>query len=303
MQTPAESPSPELKYLLAAFITPCMWGFVSIPFRLIQSYPAEQILFYRVLFSALLLGLLILCWRRKRLITDIHYVKSLPAPARRKFLLLSLLATLFITGNWYFYIYVVNHVSLQSAAFAYMVCPLITAIGGCLLLKEKLTTLQWIAISISFLSIIFLGLGFLRDMLWSILIASVFTGYLFVQRLLHQVDKFVLLSAQLIVSTLLIIPYTIMQGDVLPIDPVFWMTIFLIALFFTTIPLCLNTYALVKVPSCTIGIFIYMNPIIAFIIAFFYFSESVSLLQIAAYSVLLLAVILFNIPMFRRRHI
>ena len=43
-----------------------------------------------------------------------------------------------------------------------------------------------------------------------------------------------------------------------------------------------------------LGIIIYLNPIVAFAVAFFYFHEGISLHQLYAYSLLLAAVIVFN---------
>src|SRR5690606_34705232 len=39
---------------------------------------------------------------------------------------------------------------------------------------------------------------------------------------------------------------------------------------------------------------IYINPIVAFLVAFLYFGDQASLLQVASYLVLLIAVVLFN---------
>ena len=71
--------------------------------------------------------------------------------------------------------------SLKSAAFAYMVCPLITALGGFLILKEKLSSRKFIAIGIAALSIIILAWGSAPDVSWSVFIASFYAFYLIVQ--------------------------------------------------------------------------------------------------------------------------
>jgi len=60
------------------------------------------------------------------------------------------------------------------------------------------------------------------------------------------------------------------------------------------VPLYLNLYALIRMPSSTVGILIYINPIVAFLVAFLYFGDQASLLQVASYLVLLIAVVLFN---------
>jgi chloramphenicol-sensitive protein RarD len=47
-------------------------------------------------------------------------------------------------------------------------------------------------------------------------------------------------------------------------------------------------------PSSTLGIIIYLNPVIAFAVAFLYFNDTINPYQIYAYSLLLAAVVVFN---------
>jgi chloramphenicol-sensitive protein RarD len=68
----------------------------------------------------------------------------------------------------------------------------------------------------------------------------------------------------------------------------------LIALLFTILPLFLNLYALKGLPSSTVGILLYINPLLGFIIAVSYYSEKLNILQGVAYGMILLSVILFN---------
>lgn len=103
---------------------------------MLQDYPSEQILYYRIFTSLLLTWAYILLFRKSHIKSDIEYIQKEEIYSVKKIIWLSLLAGLLITGNWFTYIYVVNNVSLKSAAFAYMVCPLITALGGFLILKE-----------------------------------------------------------------------------------------------------------------------------------------------------------------------
>jgi chloramphenicol-sensitive protein RarD len=90
------------------------------------------------------------------------------------------------------------------------------------------------------------------------------------------------------------LPFFISEFQSFPNDLSFWLTIVVISIFFTIIPLFLSLYALIGMPSSTLGIIIYINPIVAFAVAFFYFHEGISLLQLYSYSLLLVAVIVFN---------
>jgi chloramphenicol-sensitive protein RarD len=283
-----------LKYFIAAFSAVVVWGFFSIPLRMLQDYPSEQILYYRIFTSLLLTWVYIFLFRKNQIKLDIEYIQKEEIYSVRKIIWLSLLAGLLITGNWFTYIYVVNNVSLKSAAFAYMVCPLITALGGFLILKEKLSTVKLIALGFALVSIVILAQGSLRDVLWSVLVAALYSFYLIIQRVMVRIDKFNMLGLHLLIAALLMLPFFLSDFEFFPSDPNFWITIVVISVFFTIIPLFLSLYALIGMPSSTLGIIIYINPIVAFAVAFFYFHEEISRYQVYSYLILLAAVIVFN---------
>jgi len=68
----------------------------------------------------------------------------------------------------------------------------------------------------------------------------------------------------------------------------------LIVLLFTIIPLFLNLYALKGMNSSAVGILMYTNPLINFLLAIFYFKENINLSQIMAYSLILVSIVIFN---------
>lgn len=283
-----------LKYFVAAFSAVIVWGFFSIPLRMLRDYPADQILYYRIFTSLFLTWLYILIFRKKQVKSDFKYVQEQDKFTRKKILWLNLLAGLLITGNWFTFIYAVNNVNLKSAAFAYMVCPLLTAMGGFFILKEKLTGMKLTALGLATISILVLAQGSLTDVLWSVLIASLYSFYLILQRVIHGIDRFNMLGLHLLIASVLMLPFFIYEFQSFPVNLSFWLTIIIISIFFTIIPLFLSLYALTGMPSSTLGIIIYINPIVAFAVAFFYFHEGISVSQLYSYSLLLLAVIVFN---------
>lgn len=282
------------KYFLAALSSVIIWGFFSIPLRLIKGYAPQDILHYRIFTSLIITWLVILLFRRKNLSQELINLRSQLPGERKRLVWLTLLAGFLITGNWFTYIYAVNEVSLKSAAFAYMVCPLITAIGGFLILNEQLSRLKIIALAIAVVSIVILGQGSFRDVLWSVIVAALYAFYLIIQRVMGKIDKLNMLGIHLLIATIITLPLFVVNFVALPLDPNFWVVIVIISVFFTVVPLFLSLYALIGMPSSTLGIIIYLNPIVAFAVAFFYFHEGIDPHQLYAYSMLLAAVIIFN---------
>ena len=282
------------KYFAAALSSVVIWGFFSIPLRLIQDYAPEDILHYRIFTSLIITWLVILFFRKSNLKQDLTYLRSESKTERKRLIWLSLLAGILITGNWFTYIYAVNEVSLKSAAFAYMVCPLITAMGGFFILKEKLSTLKLVAIGIAVISIVILAQGSFREVLWSVIVASLYAFYLIIQRVMGKIDKLIMLGIHLLIATLVTLPLFLANFNQFPLDLHFWTVIVIISILFTIVPLFLSLYALIGMPSSTLGIIIYLNPIVAFAVAFFYFHEGIDSHQLYAYSMLFAAVIVFN---------
>ncbi|PWS27234.1 permease [Pedobacter yonginense] len=282
------------KYFLAGIIPYIIWGTMSIPLRNLRGFPPQEILYYRIFVSIIMVWAMILLFRKEALKKDLTFVRSLSRAKKNRLLILTIVSSALITGNWFTYIYAVNSISLKSAAFAYMVCPLLTALCGFLILKEQLSKAKITAMIIALISILLLATGSFHEVLWAVVIASFYALYVIVLKVIKDVDKFNFLGVQLILSGLLMLPMYLIRSNAFPIDGFFWAHIFLIAIVFTIVPLFLNAYALLGMPSSALGILIYLNPIVAFAVAFLYFKEKIDVHQIFAYLLLLLSILIFN---------
>ncbi len=280
--------------LISALSANVIWAFMSIPLRLIKSHNANQILYYRIITCFVICLIYTFAINRKNLTNDILEIKKLTPKNFRYTLMLIVLSGIFITLNWFAFIYVVNNINVKSAAFAYMVCPLITALGGYFILKENLTSLKFIAIGIALISIVLLSTGSVKDTLWAVFTAFFYAFFLIIQRKIQGINKINMLFFQLIIALIIIIPLLILFPQPFPVDQIFWFSIIIIATVFTILPLLLSLFALESLPSSTVGILIYINPVVSFSIAIFYFDETVKLNQVFAYLLLILAILIFN---------
>lgn len=284
----------KIKYLAAIFAAALIWGVFAIPLRHLRAFLPEEILYYRIFSSLFIIWAIILMGKRKRLNYDWQNFKQLPSASKRKFCLQIVGTSLLLLANWYSFIYAINHVSIKSGAFAYVVCPLLTAFGGFIILKEHLSKIQVISLTVAALSIVLLAQGSLVDVLWSVFIASFYALYLIMQRKMQGVDKLLVLALQITVACLVLLPFYLYGHQPVPTSLLFWSNILFIALVLTVVPLFLSLYALTGLPSSTVGVIIYINPIIAFGVAVFYFNETIEANQALAYGFIGIAVMLFN---------
>jgi chloramphenicol-sensitive protein RarD len=280
-------------HYLAAIAAFTIWGFFSLVLRPLAHYAALDILFYRVFMSALLM-LLSAFVRRRAWRENRQLFASLSSRDRRGVLFQLFGGGLFLTFNWFFFIYVVNNVSVKASAFAYLVCPVLTTVLAWAILKEYLSKGQWVAVLLSAAGCGVLAFNHLLDLVYSMIIALSYAFYLVSQRKNYGADRFLLLSGQVIFSALLLLPFYPFYRGPVPRDATFYLTIGFIAVFLTIIPLFLNLYALKQLKSSTVGILLNINPLVGFVLALAVFGEKVDVQQIVSYGVIVLSVALFN---------
>lgn len=74
----------------------------------------------------------------------------------------------------------------------------------------------------------------------------------------------------------------------------FYVHILVISVVFTILPLYLNLYSLQGIKSSTMGILLYINPLLNFLIALFYYHEPINVPQMFSYLLIAASIIMFN---------
>jgi chloramphenicol-sensitive protein RarD len=282
------------KYYFAAFTAFLIWGFFSLALKPLQDFPSLDILFYRVFLSSIVMLLINLIFRRKTVKENALLFSNLKANDKKRIIFLTLGGSFLLIANWFVFIYVVNHVNVKAASLAYLICPILTTVFAFVILKEKLSKPQWIAVFISICSCFLLSLNHFQDIFYSLIVAASYALYLVSQRKNSEIDKFITLTIQLVFTALVILPFYPSFSSVIPTTPTFYIYLVVIVIVFTIVPLFLNLYALKGINSSTVGIMMYINPIINFLIAVFYYNEEVTTIQLISYFLILISIMVFN---------
>jgi chloramphenicol-sensitive protein RarD len=282
------------QYYLAAFFAFFIWGFFSLALKPLHNYPSLDILFYRVFFSVVTMVLINLVFRRNVLLKNWNHFNQMSPKQKQSTVVLTLGGALFLTSNWFVFIFVMNHVSVKAASLAYLICPILTTVFAFYLLKERLSKGQWVAVMISIFGCVLLSFHHFQDIFFSLVVAATYAFYLVSQRKNSELDKFLVLTIQLLFAALILLPFYPKYSGAIPTEPLFYGCLLIIVVFFTIIPLFLNLYALKGINSSTVGIMIYINPIINFLLAIFYYNEQVSLIQLCSYFLILVSIVVFN---------
>ncbi|WP_099225875.1 EamA family transporter, partial [Flavobacterium psychrophilum] len=264
------------KYYLSALSSFVIWGFFSLVLKPLHNYPSLDILFYRVFYATGLSIIINLLFRKEKLKNDWKSYLTLEKKEKIKTLLLTVLGGFLLTFNWFMFIYAINHVSLKSASFAYLICPIVTTILAYFILKEKLSKWQWFSVFLCIISCAMLSYGDLRGLIYSLVIAISFALYLISQRENNKFDRFVVLTVQLLIASMVLLPFFPVYRGEIPTEPIFYILMTIIVVLFTIIPLFLNLFALRGITSSAVGILMYSNPMINLLLAIFYFKEEIN---------------------------
>ena len=289
------------KYYFAAFTAFLIWGFFSLALKPLQDFPSLDILFYRVFLSSIVMLLINLIFRRKIVKKNALLFSNLKPNDKKRIIFLTLGGSFLLIANWFVFIFVVNHINVKAASLAYLICPILTTVFAFLILKEKLSNSQWIAVFISVCSCFLLSLNHFQDIFYSLIVAASYALYLVSQRKNSEIDKFITLTIQLVFTALVILPFYPSYSSAIPTASIFYVCLVVIVLVFTIVPLFLNLYALKGINSSTVGIMMYINPIINFLIAIFYYKEEVTTIQLISYFLILISILIFNEKLLFRR--
>nr|WP_315221692.1 EamA family transporter [uncultured Flavobacterium sp.] len=282
------------KYYVAAISAYTIWGFFSLVLKPIHAYPSLDILFNRVFSCSILMLLIVFTFKRKRLKETVATFKALPKSQKRKTILLNIGGSIFLTSNWFTFIYVMNHVSVKATSLAYLVCPILTTLLAYFILHEKLSKTQWISVGLSISGCLLLSYADIMDMFFSIIIGFTYACYLVSQRANKGFDKFIVLTFHISLAALFLLPFYPAYSGPFPTEFKFYFYIETIAVLFTIFPLFLNLYALSGLNSSTVGMLLNINPMIAFALATFVYHEPISPIQVIAYGIIFAAVLVFN---------
>src|SRR5687768_8660748 len=249
------------KHYVAGISAFVIWGFFAIPLRALQNFTAGEILYFRILFSALTLLLIILTFKRQDVRHEWKVLVSLPRQKKNTAILLTLAGGALLCVNWLTFIYVVNSINVKTASFAYLICPVITAVLGYVVIKEKLTVPQWCAVGLCAISCVLIGISSALELGYSFLTAFTYALYLITQRKNQGFDRIIALCVQVLFSFFLLNLVFGYLVESVPTSQTFYGVIIIVAVLFTVLPLFLNLFALNKINSATIGILMYINPI------------------------------------------
>ncbi|WP_415898326.1 EamA family transporter RarD [Neptuniibacter sp. QD48_11] len=274
-------------YAVAAFV---MWGLVPVYFKAVDDVPAFEVLAHRVVWSVVFLGLFLLL---KGKLSELTTLRNSPK------ILLSLgLSALVISINWLVFIWAVSEQRIVETTLGYFINPLINIVFGFFIFSERLRFLQMIAVAIAAVAVLY-QIILIGELPWvALTLATSFSIYSVLRKKI-PIDSI----TGLLVETLWLFPMALVymlwlssQSNFVLLNGSKDIQILLLAAgLVTSLPLIAFAAGARRLSLTMVGLFQYIGPSIAFLIAVFYYNEPMDQNRLITFVMIWIALAIFSV--------
>jgi len=244
-----------------------LWGVLPIYFKAMRAVPSVDIVAHRILWSIPVLALLL---------TLVKAWSEVRAAVRKRGTMgLLVLTALLIGANWTLYVYAVNSGHILAGSLGYYLNPLANVLLGRIVLKERLSGLQWGAVALAAAGISALLVGALGQIWISLTLCMTFALYGLLRKI-APVDS----VAGLTIETTLLAPlaaawlaFSAASGEAVLGQSSFDVALLAVSGIATSAPLLLFTGAARRLPYSLLGMLQFIAPTLQFLIAVFLYGE------------------------------
>nr|WP_295381603.1 EamA family transporter RarD [Pseudoxanthomonas sp.] len=277
------------KGLVITVLTFVIWGVVPLYWHLLKLVPSFQIIAHRIVWSALL----VVGWLALK--NGLGWLRAVRAQPRA-FAALGL-SSLLIAFNWGLYIWAVNAGHVVETSLGYFINPLLNVLLGVLVLRERLSRPQWIAVGFALAGVAWLTWQ-AGSPPWIALGLALSFGLYGLVRKLVAVDAVAGLGVESLYLFLPALAFVawgenghgggFLQGWGWRID--------LLLIFggvVTAIPLIGFAYGVRRIPLTVVGLLQYVAPSIQFLIGVFVFREPFGAAQAFGFAAIWTGLLIF----------
>jgi chloramphenicol-sensitive protein RarD len=285
MKTATPEASKGVLFGLSAYT---LWGCFPLYFALFTGVPSYEVLIHRVVWSCLFLAIVVSVLGRWAPIRV-----ALSEPKKLGFVLG---CAVFIAINWGLYIYAVESRQVLQASLGYFLTPLVNVALGLLILKERISRLQSVAVVLAAIAILY-QLFLLGVVPWISLVLAFSFGTYGLLRKKVPLDGL----SGLFVETLLLLPVGLLalswlhlNGESHFTDSTRLALLLMSSGIVTAIPLLFFAGAARRLRLSTIGFLMYINPTLQFALALLVFDEPLSAQKLFSFVIIWMALGLYS---------
>jgi len=273
-----------------------IWGFLPLYLILVKTVPPFEFVGWRIVWT-LPLCLLIVAYRRQ--------FPELLAALKSPRSLLALLASAVLIGiNWFVYIWAIMAGEVFATSIGYYLNPLVNVLLGTLVLGEKLSRRQWLAVAIAAVAVALLAAGAVTSLWISLTLGFSFALYGLVRKqvAVGSLPGLTIESAILLLPAAGIAAWYAMSPQGSSFGQDWWMSgLIIFSGVVTAVPLLLFAIAARRMDYSTLGFIQYLSPTIVFFLGLFVFHQPLAPAKLASFVLIWVAVGVFVWDMWAKR--
>jgi len=270
-----------------------LWGILPIYWKLVSTVPAQEILAHRIFWSLLfMLAVVLIMNRKKQLREEIGHLISKPTKV-----LALIMGAIFITLNWFIYIWAVNDNRVVETSLGYYINPLFNVLLGILFLKEQLTFWQIISVLLAASGVFYMTMHF-GSVPWVAISLAVSFGFYGLCKKVATLPPITSITLE----TLIIAPFAFFYLLYLDYHGVgSLVSLSLTSMFLigsgivTAIPLLLFANGANQLSLTILGFIQYLSPTIALLLGIFLYHEPFSEVHYISFGFIWAALLVFSL--------
>jgi len=271
-----------------------IWGLFPAFWPLLEPAAPVEVLAHRIMWTAVLMVAVISVTRGW---------SQLRALRPRGWAMVAVAGAL-ITVNWGLYIYAVFAGHVVEAALGYFVSPLVSVLLGVVVLRERLRRVQWAAVALGAAAVVVIAIE-AGQLPWIALgLASSFGVYGLLKSMIPLsasagVTAESLVLAPFAIATL--VAFEVSGAGTLTGHGVGHVLLLIVSGPVTAIPLMLYAAAARRVPLSTIGVLMYLNPVLQFLWGVLVVGEAMPATRWIGFVLVWVALAVFTVDLLRAR--
>lgn len=272
-----------------------MWGFFPAYYKLTDTVSADLVVAHRILWSVLFVGLFLYLRGRwpevRQVFREPKVLKGLTCSA------------ILILVNWLVFVWAIANEQVLDVSLGYFINPLVSILVGLVVLHERLTPGQGIAVAIAVLAVV-LQAVLAGGLPWvSLVLAFSFAGYGYIRKVTP-----VKATPGLFVETVLLFPmavgYVLLSlswgEDALILNDIPVLIAIAGTGIVTALPLVCFSAAARRLPLFMLGLMQYIAPSMHFLMAVYIWGEPLDQTKLMAFSMIWGALLIFTYDSWRR---
>lgn len=279
-------------YTLACYL---MWGNFPLYWYSLKMLGSTQLMSQRIVWSVVFVVLIVTLLREWKSILAIL--------TQRKTVLVLFITSQLLFFNWLTYLWAITANRVVDASLGYFITPLFSIFLGRLILKERLSHSQSLAVGIAIVGIIWLTIVGKTIPYVALALAITFSFY----GLLKKAYPVKTLPS-IAFETFFMLPfasvyliYEFNQGNLVFTElPTLSLVLLLLSGAVTTIPLLLFSEGAKKIPLSLVGIVQFVSPTLQMINGIIFFNDHVDFMRLMGFVIVWIAVVVFIISEYRK---